>query len=512
MMERMPAGADVRPAAELAPPALPRQTERSEFQWPVDRPEDALRQPVRLRRLPRPRGVRAWVAASGILLGVGIYLAPLPAGLAPSGKASFAVFITCVTLWVSNALPIGITGLLAVALLGLLGGLDFADAYAAFGNSAVFFILGVFILAAAVIHSGLSKRLALVFLRRFDRGPQTLATGIMVTAAFLTVWMPAQATAAMLFPITFEIAQAAKLRKGVSGYGRVLFLCLAWGAMVGSNASFLGSARAPLALGMLEQTYATTITFSQWLKAALPIVLLGLLAGMAVLRLMFRAERVDLGSARNVIAESVAGLGPIGTRELRAAVVMMLTILGWIFLGGTLDRAAIALVAVVAMFALRVLQWSDLDGYVQWGIVLMYGGAIAVGVAIDRSGAATWLLGGLVENLRPAPILALAALAVLAVALSEFMSNAAAVAVLLPLAFALSEPLGLSPVALVLTTSLSAGLAFTLPISSAPNTIAFASGYVGMRDMFVAGSIMTVVQIVLLLLIAWLYWPSIGLL
>jgi sodium-dependent dicarboxylate transporter 2/3/5 len=141
----------------------------------------------------------------------------------------------------------------------------------------------------------------------------------------------------------------------------------------------------------------------------------------------------------------------------------------------------------------------------------MYGGAIAVGVAIDRSGAATWLLEGFVRDIHPPVIVAVAGLAVLAVGLSEFMSNAAAVAVLLPLAFALAVPLGASPQAVVLTTSFAAGLAFTLPISSAPNTIAYASGYVSMRDMFVVGSIMTCAQLLLLLLLAWLYWPRIGL-
>jgi sodium-dependent dicarboxylate transporter 2/3/5 len=440
-----------------------------------------------------------------------MHLAPLPPGLAPEGKASFAVFVICVALWVSNVLPIGVTGLLAVALLGLLGGLPFADAYAAFGNSAVFFILSVFILAAAVIHSGLSKRLALVFLQHFQRGPYTLAAGILVTGAFLTIWMPAQATAAMLFPITFEIAQAARLRKGASGYGRVLFLGLAWGAMIGSNASFLGSARAPLALGMLEQNFGETITFARWLEASLSMVLAGLVLGLGVLRLGFHPERVDLAGARAVIAESVAALGAPGRRELRVAVVMALTIATWILLGTTVDRAAIAVAAVVAMFALGVLRWNDLEGYVPWGIVLMYGGAIAVGVAIDRSGAATWLLEGFVRDIHPPVIVAVAGLAVLAVGLSEFMSNAAAVAVLLPLAFALAVPLGASPQAVVLTTSFAAGLAFTLPISSAPNTIAYASGYVSMRDMFVVGSIMTCAQLLLLLLLAWLYWPRIGL-
>src|SRR5690606_12722427 len=161
-------------------------------------------------------------------------------------------------------------------------------------------------------------------------------------------------------------------------------------------------------------------------------------------------------------------------------------------------------------FASGVLRWQDLEGYVQWGIVLMYGGAIAVGVAVHRSGAGEWLVGGIVRDAQLSPYIALAGLAILGVLLSEVMSNAAAVAVLLPLAFTLAAPLGLTPTAIVLTTCIGSGLAFTLPISSAPNTIAFASGYVRMRDMMVVGSVMTAIQLIILLLVAWLYWPRIG--
>ncbi|MGH7505545.1 MAG: SLC13 family permease, partial [Longimicrobiales bacterium] len=451
----------------------------AEFRWPADRPSPAPEALPRMAPASPARRLRMAVAGAGILLATVVYLIPAPIGLAVEGKAAFAVFLACITLWITNALPIGVTGLLAVALLALTGGLEPAEAYAAFGNSAVFFILGVFIFAAGIIHSGLSKRLALAFLRRFQRGPYTLAAGMMVTAAFLTVWMPAQATAAMLFPITVEIARAAKLRQGASAYGKVLFLAAAWGAMIGSNASMLGSARAPLALGLLEEGFGTTIGFADWIAASGPVVVLGLLVGLVVLRLGFRTEPVELGAARRVIAHGVVELGPMGPRQARVAIIMVATIAAWILLGDVVDRAAVALLAAAAMFALGVLRWNDLEGYVPWGIVLMYGGAIAAGVAIDRTGAAEWLVSGLLDGTQLPPYVTIVGLALMMVALSEVMSNAAAVAVLLPLAFSLAGPLGLTPTALVLTTCIGAGLAFTLPISSAPNTIAYSSGYVG---------------------------------
>jgi solute carrier family 13 (sodium-dependent dicarboxylate transporter), member 2/3/5 len=483
------------------------------FLWPADRPGDAAAQPATRARtgLGLP-GLRMAVSGAGLLVALGIHLAPTPAGLAPSAQSSAAVFVACTTLWVTEAIPIGLTGLLAVALLGLTGAMKPAEAYAAFGNAAVFFILAVFVMAAATIRSGLSKRLALFFLRRFDRSAFTLAAGLMLTAAFLTVWMPAQATTAMLFPIALELAAAMGLQRRESTYAKVLFLSLAWGAMIGSNASFLGSTRAPLALGILQRTHGQGITFGQWFGATLPLVLGGLVLGLVMLRLWFRPEEVDLAAARRAMDRSVAEMGGVTRAQVAVGTIVGITVLAWVTLGGRVDLAALALLSCTALFFFRLLEWKDLDGYVHWGIVLMYGGAIALGQSLEASGAAQFLVGGVVDGMHLSPLVAVAGLALLTVVLTEFMSNAAAVAVMLPLGFSLSTTLGISPVATVLTCSAAGGLAFTFPFSSAPNTIAYSSGYLRMRDLLAAGSVMTALQVTILLLVAWLYWPLIGLL
>lgn len=441
-----------------------------------------------------------------------VYLAPIPPGLSLQGRAALGAFVVCAVLWVTNALPIGVTGLLAVALLGLSGAMTPAAAFAAFGSSAVFFILGVFILAAALIRSGLSKRLALLFLVRFGTSPYTFATGMMLAAALVTIWMPAQATVAMLFPIAFEVASAMRLRKGHSAYGKVLFLSLAWGAMVGSNASFLGSTRAPLALGMLQEAHGLTISFADWVLASFPMVLLGVVATPLVLRLCFPREAVDFPTARRVLEAAVADLGPIRWHHLRVAGLVLATVLAWIFLGSRLDLAVIALLSATAMFATGILRWEDLEGYVHWSVILMYGGAIALGVAIDRSGAAEWLVALTIGDAHVSSYAAVIGMAVLTLMLSEVMSNAAAVAVMLPLGFSLGDQLGTSPVALVLAASFGGGLAFTLPISSAPNAIAFASGYLTMTDFLRAGTVVTSISLLILLLVVTLWWPIIGVL
>jgi sodium-dependent dicarboxylate transporter 2/3/5 len=141
----------------------------------------------------------------------------------------------------------------------------------------------------------------------------------------------------------------------------------------------------------------------------------------------------------------------------------------------------------------------------------MYGGAIALGVVIDETGAARWLIQSVMDGGQIPPFLAISGVVVGTLILSEFMSNAAAVAVMLPLAFSLGDQLGASPVALVLATSIGAGLDFALPFSSAPNTIAFASGYLRMTDVLKAGAVMTIVSLLIVLIVARFWWPMIGL-
>lgn len=485
----------------------------SSFRWPSERvPRTRDAQPVvsPLRRLAK--GVRAGILLVGAFGALSIYLAPLPAGLSPAGKTAFAVWMLCTTLWITAVIPFGATGLLAVALLGLTNAMSPTDAFAAFGSSAVFFLIGIFIIAASLIHSGLSKRCALWFLSKFERSPYAFANGMMMAAAFGTVWMPNQATTAMLFPIAMEVALALRLRPRHSNYAKTLFLALAWGALVGGNASFLGSSRAALALGMLQRSYGVGIGFAQWMLAAMPVVLLGVLLTPLVLRLSFPREEVPFAAAREVLEQEVGKLGPLTRDHWLTVTILLLTIGAWILFGGRqIDLAVIALLGAVLLFAAGVLKWEAAERHIHWNIVLMYGGAIALGVLIDRSGAAKWLLDATLGDTHISPFLAVVGAGVVALILSEVMSNAAAVAAVLPLAFTLGDRVGASPIAICLATSLGAGLDFMFPISTAPNTIVFASGYLRTRDFIKAGSIMTIGCILILIVVIRYWWPFIGL-
>ncbi|MBC7894857.1 MAG: DASS family sodium-coupled anion symporter [Cytophagaceae bacterium] len=482
------------------------------FRWPEER--RSTTPPT----LPPEETEPAWqvwaqraILALGTIVSLWILFAPLPPGLSAEGKTAGAIFIFCTVLWVTNIVPFGVTGLLAISLLGLLKAMKPSDAFAAFGSSAVFFLIGVFLIGGALVDSGLSKRCALLFLRYFERSPYAFANGMMLAAAFGTLWMPNQATSAMLFPIAIEVAIALRLRPLSSNYAKTLFLSLAWGAMIGSNASMLGSTRAALALGMLQESYGRSITFSQWVIASLPMVILGVAVAPFILRYCFPREDVQFGSARTMLERSVLEMGKADRRQWSVGLIVLLTIAAWVLIGDRVDLAIISLLGAVLLFVFRTMTWAEAERRIFWNIVLMYGGAIALGVAIDKTGGAAWLVERYMAGVSIPPLLAIGLVVVGTLLLSEFMSNAAAVAVMLPLAFSLGSRLGASPVSLTLATSIGAGLDFALPFSSAPNTIVFASGYLRMMDVVKAGGLMTIASIIIVLVVAWLWWPLIGL-
>jgi sodium-dependent dicarboxylate transporter 2/3/5 len=323
----------------------------------------------------------------------------------------------------------------------------------------------------------------------------------------------------MMFPIVLEIAEGLGLEKGRSGFAKALFFGLAWGAIIGGCGTFLGGARAPLAVELLHDTFRTAsgaaefqISFLEWMKAAMPLVVVMTVLAVVVLRCFVRLEVTDIAKATRMLNERVGALGPMSARERRLTGLMVLTILCWIFLGHRVDIAVIAITSAVALSVLGIVKWQEIQGYVNWGVVVMYGGAVALGAALEDTHAMLWLVHQVVPSGTVSPMLLLILMATLSIVLSAGISNAAAVAVLLPVGFALCEVTtpAVHPMAMTYAVAISSGLAFVLPISAPPNAICFASGYYGMREVPKYGIPLTMLALVVMIGLMTLYWPAVG--
>lgn len=446
-----------------------------------------------------------------LLLCAAVVLAPAQVGLTREGQNAIAVFVLCFVLWVTNALPLSVTSLFALVLLPLLRVVPAARAFSLFGSPVVFFILGAFILAAALMHSGLSARLAVLFLRRFGRSPRSLLAGVIFSGGFLAFWMPEHAVAALLFPIVLEIARALGIPRLKSRYGRALFLALAWGAVIGGIATFLGGARAPLALGILQEHYGLTIGFLEWMTAVAPFSVVMMAAAYFVLDRVFALDVSDVERARAALDVRCTELGPLSKRERGVSAVAVLTILAWIMVATSSGMATVSLLAAVVLFAFGLIDWRSVEDYVNWGVILMYGGAIAIASALHETGAARFMADAALSRLGDLPPYAvMVTFAVVAALLTEAISNVAAVALLLPICFGVAEGAGLPPVATVFAVAVPAGLAFALPMGTPPNAIAYSAGYYRLRDSVAVGLLLKVVALLLLALLMRVYWPVLG--
>jgi sodium-dependent dicarboxylate transporter 2/3/5 len=457
----------------------------------------------------RLRWIRRILLFAGMVLGLVLILTPPPSGLSEAAIKCLGVATICVTLWVLTPIPLAATSLVAIILLPALEILDKQLVFSFFGNSAVFFLLGVFILAGAMMHTGLSKRVALFLLTRFDRSPQHVIFGILLSSSFLSLLMPGHAVAAMMFPVVMEIVQSLRLERGKSTFAIALFLSMAWGAVIGGIGTFLGGARAPLAVELLHKTYGRDISFSFWALAAVPIAITLTFVAYLILRWSYKPEVQDISPARRLLQQELHRIGPLSRDEMKIGALLLVTIFFWIYGGHSIGLAVISLAAAVMVFVLNIAKWVEVIDYVNWGVIIMYGGAIALGKALAETGAINWLAGQILGSSKITPFLLIIALSVLTKVITELVSNAAAVVILVPFSFGFVTTLNVSPELLVLAVTIPAGLAFLLPVGTPPNAIAYASGYFKIKDILKPALVLSVVSLAVFLLFVRFYWPLI---
>lgn len=457
------------------------------------------------------RTARYQVITGFLILCLVLFRLTPPTGLSVAGYHAVVLFGAAIFLWVSGLLPIAVTALLSMVMLPLLGIMEAKKTYALFGNEAVFFILGAFILAAAMTGTGLSARLARAMLSRFGRTPTRLALTVFLLSALLSFVMSEHAVAAMMFPVVAEIAAALRLEKGESSYGRLLFMSIAWGCIIGGIATFLGGARAPLAAGMLRENTGLSFSFLEWTTASCMIVSPLLAIGFLLLVRFFPPDLENVDEGLKFLNRKRLDTGKMGYDEMLTALVMGGTIACWIIFGEKAGLAAIAMMGTAILFTFRVVSWQKIEEYVNWGIILMYGGSIALASALEKTGAALWLVGkglGLFSN---SHLAAIAIISLVSILLTECISHAAVVAILMPIGMGLAKSMGIDPKVMTLSIALPAGLAYCLPMGTPATAIAYASGFLKNRDIIIPGIMVMAISWLLFLASVLFIWPLLGL-
>lgn len=376
---------------------------------------------------------------------------------------SIGIFFLSAFLWITNVIPHAITGILIIALTPLLGVLPSDRVFSFFGNRAIFFILGIFILSSAIMKSGLARRFSIVFFKVFSKNYTLLIQGVFIFSYFLSFFIPEHAVAALLFPVLFHIA----LKIDNEKIKKLLFLSMAWGAISGGIATPLGGARVPLAMGIYTSTFGEKLSFLKWSFYSFPISFLFFLFGIVYIFLLTKNEKgkVDIDAEIN---------STFSSEEKRVLLIYGITLFLWVFMSEKIDMAVSSLLGAFLLFAFRVISWKDVEGYVNWGIILMYGGAIVLGTSLYYTGTAEYISHNFLKFFVTHKLFLFFALLFTTLFLTETMSNVATCALMLPIAYGFTDVF--NPVFITVFIATASGLAFLFPIGSPPNAIAFSSG------------------------------------
>ena len=452
---------------------------------------------------------------AGPLLLLVLLAFPVPAPTAEAARLA-AVLGLVLVWWMTEAVPIPVTSLLGPALAVALGVGSAAEMFAPFGDPIVFLFLGSFVLAEAMASSGLDRRLALAVLARrtVAASPTRLLAAFVAITAGISAWLNNTATAAMLYPIALSVLGALGRAGGADRWGTALMLSVAYAASIGGIVTPVGTAPNMITLGQLETLAGVEIPFFQFMVIATPtaLVMLALLVGW--LRIAAPPGALLSAGALHLASEHAA-LGPLSRRERNVLIAFLLTVAAWVGPGllavalgsdsalardvqRLLPEPVVALFGAGLLFVLPVdwrarrftLEWRE-AGRIDWGTLMLFGGGLALGGAMFRTGLATALGEGLVGWTGSDSLVGLTFLfAWVALVLTETTSNTATATMLAPLVIASAQAAGVSPIPPALAAGFCASMAFVLPVSTPPNAIVYASGRVPILAMVRHGVVM----------------------
>lgn len=444
---------------------------------------------------------------------------PAPQGLSAAGWITLGMGLWMAIWWATEVLPIPATALLPVVVLPLFAVMPVKAVTASYGHPIVFLFMGGFLLGIAMQRCNLHTRIALLILGWAGSQPRYQVAGFMLATAFLSMWVSNTATSIMMLPIALSVLSYYSADQPEhQQYRVVLLLGVAYAASIGGMATLIGTPPNALLAAYLRDHAGLEIGFAQWMMVGLPVSTLLLLATWWWLcrgPLPTATVQGDRG-----LGDAIEGLGPMTRAERRVLMVFSLTALAWILrplfhdLLPGLSDTGIAIAAGVILFMLpsgdgktRLLDWAA-AGALPWGVLLLFGGGLALAGAIASSGLAEWIAAGL-DRFAGAPILVMTLMIVTVIIfLTEVSSNTATTAAFLPLLGALALAQDVSPILYAAPAALAASCAFMMPVATPPNAVIYSSGHVDIADMIKHGFAINLLAIGVVTAAAMLLLPA----
>jgi sodium-dependent dicarboxylate transporter 2/3/5 len=440
--------------------------------------------------------------------------------ISEKGDAVIAVALWMVIWWITETINIAVTALLPLILFPLLKVMEIDAVGANYGSPIIFLFFGGFILALALEKVNLHKRIALNIVKFTGTTPNKVVLGFMIATGFMSMWISNTAATVVMLPIAISVIKLLiddkeGFTKGDKNFALSIMLGIAFAANAGGIATVIGTPPNSVLIGLLENQYNIQISFLTWMSFGLPFSIIMIVAVYFVLvKLMFPSKGILFSASANLITDEVVKLGKISKEEKRVLLIFGITVFLWvtrtiinsIFPDLKLSDTIISLIGAVSLFAIPmnfhkrnfILKWKDTEK-LAWGILLLFGGGLALANAMDSSGLVALITDSIAAgNLNV--LVTVSLLIILMLFMTELMSNVALISVLAPVVAGIAIGLNIPILNLLIPVTMASSCAFMLPMATPPNAIVFASGYVKVNQMVKAGIILNLIAVGLLIL------------
>ena len=447
-------------------------------------------------------------------------------GLSNSGQSVLASTLWIAIWWVTEAIPIAATALLPIILFPLSQGMELPTTTESYGHKYVFLYLGGFLIAIGIEKWNLHKRIAINIISFIGTDVRKVILGFMIATAFLSMWISNTATSVMMLPIGVAIIKQLKdnpasLENENTIFGKALMLGIAYSASIGGIATLIGTPPNLVMAGVISEIYNYEITFFKWFIFGFPIsIILLFFCWYYITRVAYVFNQREFPGGRSEVNRLKNDLGPISYEEKIIAIIFALAGFCWItrsFLLQSilpvLDDTIIAISFGLILFVIpskaktnTLLNWKDTI-QLPWGVIILFGGGMAIAKAFEISGLAIWL-GELMTTLNALPFFILIIFLIAAVNfLTEITSNLATTAMILPVLASLAFEIGVHPFGIMIGAAVAASCAFMLPVATPPNAIVFGSGYLKIPDMVSRGIVLNIFSIILIAVMVYFILP-----
>ncbi|MBP2080166.1 SLC13 family permease [Oceanobacillus polygoni] len=473
----------------------------------------------------------------GLILGPMLFVLTLiffyPEGLSTEGRFVLASTLWIATWWITEAIPIPVTSLMPLILLPLTGSMEGSEVASAYGNDIIFLFLGGFFIATAMEKWNLHRRIALFIIAVIGTSTQRILLGFMSATAFLSMWVSNTAAVMMMIPMALAItAQVAATLKGqkdgsdLPKFEKSMLFGVGYAGTIGGFATLIGTPPTIIFAGQVRELFGIEISFASWMLFATPLMIIILLCTWYYLaKIAFKIDLKHIPGGKELIQDERKKLGKISYEEGVVAAIFVFAAFMWIskdfFWSGEsaliyqlpgISDGMIAMMATILLFLIpakmspRVLEWADSKD-IPWGVLLLFGGGLAIAAGFQSSGLSSWLGEQLtiLDGLHIFIIIAGATLLIMM--LTEITSNTATATMIMPILAALAVAIDVHPIALMAPCAIAANCAFMLPVGTPPNAIIFGTGKLKIIEMVKTGFSLNVFSTILIVLFAYFMLP-----